>query len=84
MPDADASRSPERVLDELCATGHRWIDARVGQRRHGHSGVEATAGDNPPGYVDPDAEDRAARDAWQLGARFRRLVREFIASLEAQ
>lgn len=78
------NRSPESVLDELCEAGRRWIDARIDQRRHGHSSIEATAGDNPPDYVDPDAEDRAAHDARARGDRFRALVREFIDTLEAQ
>lgn len=80
---SDDRRSPERVLDELCETGRRWINARMEERRHGTSTIWATAGDNPPDYVEPEDEDRAAEDVYALSGRFRTLAREFIEAVEA-
>lgn len=75
-------RPPEWVLEEMYKTGRRWMSARAHERAHGPSGIDATAGDNPPTYEEPAEEDRAAHEAHQLQSRFQQLFQEFVDSVE--
>ena len=77
-------RPPEWVLEELYKTARRWMSARARERRHGPSFGEATAGDNPPAFQDPDYTDRAAHEAVDLRRRFEDLVSEFMDRVERE
>jgi len=71
-------RTPEWVLEELCETGRRWLAARARQRRHGPAFGEASVGDQPAAYLQPEETEAAAAEGGRLRARFLELVREFV------
>ncbi|HEY8470120.1 MAG TPA: hypothetical protein VIL18_10785 [Longimicrobiales bacterium] len=78
-------RPPEWVLEEMYKTGRRWMAARARVRRHGGNVFgEASAGDHPPAYANPQAAERAAEDADTLRRRFEELADEFISTVEGQ